>query len=167
MNGPRTLRIVFTLLLLTPLALFAIGTGHTSSGASASSSATSMTADDYYNAGVTLSDAGKHSEALVQFQKAVAARSDFADAYNMIGFTYRMLGNIHLSLQNYEKALALKPDFPQAHEYLGETYLAAGDLLHAMQNYLILKNAGRTEAGELWDKIASFVDEKTQSVAAR
>lgn len=184
MNGSKRFSLIAAMLLIAPLALFAIGTGpsnegarasgagagasgRSASGAGASMTGPAMSADDFYNAGVALSDAGRHPEALVQFQKAVAARSDFAEAFNMIGFTYRMLGNYRLSLQSYEKALSLKPDFPQAHEYLGETYLAANDLLHAMQNYLILKKAGRPEANELWDKITGFVDEKTQTVASR
>jgi tetratricopeptide (TPR) repeat protein len=163
MSGFKTFRIVLALSLLAPLAVFAIGTGPSTSGSTASAgSGNALTADDHYNKGVTLSDAKNYSEALGEFQKAVALRTDFAEAYNMIGFTYRMLGKLTLSLQNYEKALKLQPDFPQAHEYLGETYLAANDLLHAMQNYLVLKNAGRPEAQELWDKIVDFVGTKAK-----
>jgi tetratricopeptide (TPR) repeat protein len=122
-----------------------------------------MTADDHYNQGVTLSDAGRYSDALPEFQKAAALRSDFAEAYNMIGFTYRKLGKLKLSLQSYEKALKFRPDFPEAYEYLGETYLAADDLLHAMKNYLYLKNEGRPQAQELWEKIVDYVTSKARA----
>jgi Tfp pilus assembly protein PilF len=165
MSGFKTFKVLLALLLLVPLAVFAVGTGPAPTGSTSSAGSTSgatMTADDHYNKGLTLSDAKSYSDALAEFQKAVALRSNFAEAYNMIGFTYRMLGKLDLSLRNYEKALSLQPDFPQAHEYLGETYLAANDLLHAMQNYLILKNAGRQEAQELWDKIVSYVGSKAK-----
>ncbi len=156
--------IALAIVLLVPISVFAIGTGPSSSDSMGSSgSRDTMTADDHYNNGLSLSDLGKHSEALNEFRKAVSLRPDFAEAYNMIGFTYRKLGKLSDSLKNYEKALKLRPEFPQAREYLGETYLAANDLLHAMQNYLILKNAGAEEAPELWEKIEAYVGSKTKT----
>jgi len=156
--------IVLLLLSIVPLLSFAAGTGASSSGNTGSAGAVdTMTADDHYNKGVALSGSGNYSTALKEFQKAVSLRMDFAEAYNMIGFTYRKLGNLNLSLRSYEKALKYKPDFPQAYEYLGETYLAADDLLHAMKNYFYLKDSGRQEAQELWDKIVNYVTTKARS----
>jgi Tfp pilus assembly protein PilF len=160
------MKTVFALLLLSmiPLLGFAVGTGASSSGNSGSArSADNMTADDYYNKGLALSDAGKYSDALPEFQRAVALRTDFAEAYNMIGFTYRKLGKLNLSLRSYEKALKIRPDFPEAYEYLGETYLAADDLVHAMKNYLYLRNGGQKQAQELWEKIVDYVATKARA----
>ena len=156
--------LVLLSLSLVPLLGFAAGTGASSSGNTGSAgSVNNMTADDHYNKGVALSDSGNYSDALKEFQQAVNLRTGFAEAYNMIGFSYRKLGNLNLSLRNYEKALRYKPDFPQAYEYLGETYLAADDLLHAMKNYFYLKDSGRQEAQELWDKIVNYVTTKARA----
>jgi Tfp pilus assembly protein PilF len=160
------MKTVFALLLLcmVPLLGFAVGTGASSSGKTGSvGSVDTMTADDHYNKALALSDAGKYSEALPEFQKAVALRADFAEAYNMIGFTYRKLGKLNLSLRNYEKALKIRPDFPEAYEYLGETYLAADDLVQAMKNYLYLKDEGEPQAQELWEKIVDYVTAKARA----
>jgi tetratricopeptide (TPR) repeat protein len=160
------MKTVLALLLLSmvPLLGFAVGTGSSGSGGAASAGGVDkMTADDYYSKGLALSEAGKHSEALPQFQKAVDLKADFAEAYNMIGFTYRKLGKLNLSLRNYERALKIRPDFPEAYEYLGETYLAANDLVHAMENYLYLKNQGAPQAQELWEKIVDYVTTKARA----
>ncbi len=163
MNDKR-FRIALAIALMVPMLVFSIGSGPASPGDTGNSGARdTMTAEDHYNNGLSLSDLGKHSEALAEFRKAVSQKPDFADAYNMIGYTYRMLGKLSDSLKNYEKALKLRPEFPQAREYLGETYLAANDLLHAMQNYFILKNAGAEEAQELWEKIEGYVGSKTKT----
>jgi len=163
------MKTIFALLLLSmvPLLGFTVGTGVSSSGnrgnMGSERSVDNMTADDHYNVGLALSDAGKYSDALPEFQKAVALRTDFAEAYNMIGFTYRKLGKLNLSLRNYEKALKIRPDFPEAYEYLGETYLAADDLAQAMKDYLYLKNEGKPQAQELWEKIVEYVTTKTRA----
>jgi len=163
-SNSSKLALAFLILSLIPMAGFAVGSGSSSAGSTGSAgSLDAMTADDHYNKAVALSDAGRYSEALPEFQRAAALRPDFAEAHNMIGFTYRKLGKLKLSLQSYEKALQLRPEFPEAHEYLGETYLAADDLLHAMQNYLFLKNAGQPEAQELWEKISDYVTLKARS----
>ena len=166
MSTSQVYKTVLALLVLSlvPLLGFAVGTGASSSGSSGSAgSVDTMTADGHYNQGVALCDAGRYSDALPEFQRAAALRSDFAEAHNMIGFTYRKLGKLKLSLQSYEKALKLRHGFPEAHEYLGETYLAADDLLHAMQNYLFLKNAEQPHAQELWEKITGYVTSKVRT----
>ena len=158
MSTSKVYKTVLALLILSlvPMLGFAVGTGASSSGSSGSAgSVDTMTADDHYNQGVALSDSGRYSDALPEFQRAAA--------HNMIGFTYRKLGKLKLSLQSYEKALKLRPGFPEAHEYLGETYLAADDLLHAMQNYLFLKNAEQPQAQELWEKITGYVTSKVRT----
>jgi|WetSurMetagenome_2_1015567.scaffolds.fasta_scaffold200079_2 tetratricopeptide (TPR) repeat protein len=163
-SGRPGILLFILALILAPAAAFTVGTGTSSAGGTGSAGSTPvMTADELYNKGVALSDAGRHPEALDQFQKAAAARPDFAEAYNMIGFTYRKLGRLSLSVQSYEKALKLRPQFAEAHEYMGETYLAGGDLLHAMQQYIYLKNAGNSQAQELWEKIADYVGTKTRA----
>ena len=160
------MKTLFALLLLSlvPLLGFAVGTGASGSGKTESvGMVDTMTADDHYNKGLALSDGGKYSDALPEFQRAVALRADFAEAYNMIGFTYRKLGKLNLSLRNYENALKIRPDFPQAYEYLGETYLAADDLVHAMKDYLYLKDGGKPQAQELWEKIVAYVAVKARA----
>jgi tetratricopeptide (TPR) repeat protein len=78
-----------------------------------------------YNSGVALVHEKKYSEALVDFQKAVAAKPDFAEAHNYLAYCLRLEGpaQYHEALAHYNKAIQLKPDFAQAYEYRGVLFV--------------------------------------------
>ncbi len=118
-------------------------------------------AQDWYNAGYSASDAGKYQEAVTDFKNAISLKSDYAEAYNMLGFCTRKLGNVNEAFPYYEKALKLKPNFPEAREYYGEAYLQEGDLVKAVQQYIILEKSGNKNARELLEKIEVFVNQKS------
>jgi tetratricopeptide (TPR) repeat protein len=154
----RTIAIFIALLGAT--AVFAAGTsggGNAGTGEGAASSS-SFTALDWYNAGYTASNAGKYQEAIGDFQKAIALKSDYAEAYNMLGYDTRMTGKVKEAFTYYDKALKLKPNFPEAREYYGEAYLQLGNLAKAVQQYIILEKAGDKNASELLEKIGSYVN---------
>jgi tetratricopeptide (TPR) repeat protein len=157
--------VVFLLSLFLAGTVFAAGSGGSggSMGASSGSSGTSAgpSAVDLYNLGYAASQAGKYSEAINYFQRAIDLKRDYAEAYNMLGFSTRKMGNVVKAFTYYETALKLKPDFPEAREYYGEAYLQQGNLAKAVQQYIILEKAGSKNADELLDKIAEFVNQKS------
>ena len=158
--------VVFLLSVFLAGTVFAAGSGGGGGGASASSGGSSGTAAapsavDLYNSGYAASQAGKHSEAVNYFQKAIDAKRDYAEAYNMLGFSMRKMGNVAKAFGYYETALKLKPNFPEAREYYGEAYLQQGNLAKAVQQYIILEKAGSKNAEELLEKIEEFVNQKS------
>jgi tetratricopeptide (TPR) repeat protein len=78
-----------------------------------------------YNSGVALVHEKKYWGALVDFQKAVAAKPDFAEAHNYLAYCLRLESpaRYHEALAHYNKAIQLKPDFAQAYEYRGVLFV--------------------------------------------
>jgi tetratricopeptide (TPR) repeat protein len=110
------------------------------------------------DAGAIASNGGKYQEAIGDFQKAIALKSDYAEAYNMLGYDTRMAGKVKEAFVYYDKALKLRPNFPEAREYYGEAYLQLGNLAKAVQQYIILEKAGDKNAAELLEKIGNYVN---------
>jgi len=130
-------------------------------GAGSGSPSTPVSAQDWYNAGYSESDAGRYEQAVSDFKTAISLRPDYAEAYNMLGFCSRKLGNVDEAFTYYDKALKLKPNFPEAREYYGEAYLQQGNLAKAVQQYIVLEKSGSKEARELLEKIEDFVNRKS------
>jgi tetratricopeptide (TPR) repeat protein len=78
-----------------------------------------------YNSGVALVHEKKFSQALVDFEKAVAAKPDFAEAHNYLAYCLRLEGpgRYREALAHYNKAIQLKPDLAQAYEYRGVLFV--------------------------------------------
>ena len=78
-----------------------------------------------YNSGVALVHEKKYAQALVDFQKAVAAKPDFAEAHNYLAYCLRREGPARYreALAHYNKAIQLKPDLAQAYEYRGVLFV--------------------------------------------
>ena len=157
--------VLFACLLMAG-SVFAAGSGGGGGGGGTSGGMggkpnTPITANDWYNAGYSLSDSGRYQEAVGDFKQAIALRPDYAEAYNMLGFCTRKLGNVDEAFTYYDKALKLKPNFPEAREYYGEAYLQQGNLAKAVQQYIILEKANNRNARELLEKIEVFVNEKS------
>jgi tetratricopeptide (TPR) repeat protein len=154
---------IVTLCLLFAGGLFAVGTTSSSgsSGGSNVASNKSPTAQDWYTSGYNASQAKKYDEAVADFQKAIALKSDYADAYNMLGFCTRKLGDVSKAFNYYETALKLKPNFPEAREYYGEAYLQEGNLTKAVQQYIILQKSDTKIAAELLEQIDLYVNPKS------
>ena len=152
---------IVTLCLLFTSGLFALGTsGGGGTGGGTGASAKTPTAQDWYTTGYAASQAKKYQEAIGEFQKAIALKSDYADAYNMLGYCTRKLGDVAKAFTYYETALKLKPNFPEAREYYGEAYLQQGDLPKAVQQYIILQKTDTKIAAELLEQIDLFVNPK-------
>ena len=152
----RTAIFFFSLFLSGALYAVGSGGGGDMGGGSGAAPAEMKSAQDWYAAGYTASQAENYREAIRNFRKAVSLNRDYAEAYNMLGFCLRKLGRVKEALAHYEKALKLKPDFPEAREYYGEAHLQNDNLAGALEQYRILEQSGRPEAQELSAKIEEY-----------
>jgi tetratricopeptide (TPR) repeat protein len=73
-----------------------------------------QTADDWYAAGVRQAAAGKTSEAVEAYRRAVELNPAHADAWNNLGDLLRRIGNRPAALDAVRHALSANPDHPRA-----------------------------------------------------
>jgi superkiller protein 3 len=83
-----------------------------------------MSAEQYFNEGVTLSNQGKKAEALQAYDKAIQLNPYYVLAYCNKGNVLNSLGMREEAIQAYDKALQLKPD--------AMTYFNKGIVLKAL-----------------------------------
>jgi tetratricopeptide (TPR) repeat protein len=104
-----------------------------------------------YNSGVALVHEKKYSEALVDFQKAVAAKPDFAEAHNYLAYCLRLEGpsRYREALAHYNKAIELKPDLAQAYEYRGVLFVKMNRRSDAEKDLARLKQLDPKLASQL------------------
>jgi tetratricopeptide (TPR) repeat protein len=123
------------------------------------SGGTPKTAADFYAVGFKAAAAKNYTDAINDFNSAIAIKADYAEAYNMLGYCLRMTGNVQDSMQKYRKALELKPDFPEAREYYGEAFLMDNNLNGAVAQYIVILKTNRKQAGLLLESIAKYLTE--------
>jgi len=85
--------------------------------------------------GSDLFKAGKATEAIKHYQRAVRLRPDYAEAHYNLGVAFAQLGRIPEAIDQYQQALRLKPDYAQAHNNLGTVLERIGRLQEAIGHY--------------------------------
>jgi tetratricopeptide (TPR) repeat protein len=75
-----------------------------------------------FNEGVTLSNEGKHDEAIAKFQEVIAAAPTCAECYANIGTVQAQAKKYEEAEAAYKKAIELKPDFGEAYNGLANVY---------------------------------------------
>lgn len=136
--------------LLCPLEVFAVGSGPVVVPALPSRQPqASRSAEAEYNAGLRHKADGRLEEAVADFRRAVALRSDFPEAWNELGFSLRRTGKYTEALEAYDRALRLRPNFPEALEYLGEAYVSLGRMDQARAILDRLRSLDTERAREL------------------
>lgn len=76
--------------------------------------------------GIDRLQAGKYSEAVGEFRKAVALNPQSLDAYTYMGAAYLKLKNYKEAINAYTHAVKLAPNSTQGHNNLGNAYVEAG-----------------------------------------
>lgn len=79
-------------------------------------------AEDYYDQGVDLFDAGDFDGAIASYKKAIKLDPEFADAYYGIGTCYLTMKNFKKAFENFEEALFIDPAHADAHYGMGVVY---------------------------------------------
>jgi tetratricopeptide (TPR) repeat protein len=87
------------------------------------------------NLGTALKDAGKVTEAIECFNKALELKSEPSEIYNNLGTAYNKLGRIEESIQYYKKALELNPNLTAAHYNLATALAEQGKANEAIAEY--------------------------------
>ena len=77
-----------------------------------------------FDAGVALSQAGKHEEAIAKFNEGLAVSPQCFDCYVNIGYSYAQLKDYDKAEAAYKKATEIKPDDPGGYNGLANIYNA-------------------------------------------
>ncbi len=85
--------------------------------------------------GSQLFRAGKVSEAVGHYQRALRIDPDYAEAHNDLGTVLLQKGRLSDALGQYEQALRIKPDFAEAHNNLGTALAQLGRAPEAIVQY--------------------------------
>lgn len=88
----------------------------------------------YHRTGTDLLKAGKLTEAVEQFEMALAEDPKHAGAHNNLGIAYERMGRADAQAQ-FEQAILLEPDFVHAHFNLARTLLAKGSAAKAIAGF--------------------------------
>ncbi len=73
----------------------------------------------YFKAGVAKIKAGKHTDAIADFDEAIRLKPDVADAYYFRGWVKNQLDEIGPGIADLDEAIHLKPDFANAYYLRG------------------------------------------------
>jgi tetratricopeptide (TPR) repeat protein len=87
-------------------------------------SAARMRAITATNLGTALHEAGRHDDAVRQFEAAVALQPDYAPAYNNLGVTLRAQGRTDEAIAAYQRGLRLQDGYADLHFNLANALLA-------------------------------------------
>ena len=92
-------------------------------------------ATTYCNLGLACAGIGRLSEAIQDYDKAIALNPDYDLAYNDRGLACAKMGRLAEATHDYSKAISLNPDYAQAYESRGIAYGRSGRLEEAMQDF--------------------------------
>ena len=88
-----------------------------------------------------------HAQAVTEFRKAIALKSDFKEAYHSLGLAYLMTGKLDEAKTAAEKALAIDSNYQPAHELLDaiRSRLVTNELRRQNEELQVQIDALRTE----------------------
>jgi tetratricopeptide (TPR) repeat protein len=114
---------------------------------------------DHYSDGLRLSAEGRHADAIVRFEHALAHKPDDTRVLFALGNTARALGLARPAAEFFRKVLALEPERLEALVNLANLLRANGDFA-AAEALLAPALARAPEAAELWLTLGSVHREK-------
>jgi tetratricopeptide (TPR) repeat protein len=85
--------------------------------------------------GMELLEAGKPTEAVAHFERALRLKPDYAGAHFNLGKALRESGKIEEAIAHYEQALWIKPDYAEAHYNLGTVLMQSGRMPEAIEHW--------------------------------
>lgn len=88
-----------------------------------------------YRQGLEDYQAGRRTEAIKEYRKALQVNPSSAEAHNDLGVALYDVGERAAAIEEYRRALQLKLDYAEAHNNLGVALLDAGQLVFAVSEY--------------------------------
>jgi len=92
-------------------------------------------ARSYNGLGAAWDEKGGLTQALSNYNKAIAIDPGYANAYNGLGNIYNRQHDFDQALSNYNKAIAINPENIDIYINRGICYAQHGDLIHALSDY--------------------------------
>lgn len=89
----------------------------------------------YNNLGNALRDHGLLAEAMAEYRRAIALKSDYAEAHNNLGNALREAGDAAASLQSCARAVELLPGYAEGYNNLGNALKDLGEIDAALLAY--------------------------------
>jgi tetratricopeptide (TPR) repeat protein len=89
----------------------------------------------WHRLGVILNLAGKYTDAISAYQRAIKLDPKYAHPHNGVGNVYRALGQYDRALAAYQRAMDLDPKLVYPHDGLGNMYRALGQYDQALAAY--------------------------------
>jgi serine/threonine protein kinase/tetratricopeptide (TPR) repeat protein len=89
----------------------------------------------HYRLGSFYYSSNRYSEAVPEFEKAIALDPDYGPAFNMLGYTYAGAGDYEKAEAAFERYIAANPGDANPIDSLAELYLCRGNLDKAASKY--------------------------------
>jgi tetratricopeptide (TPR) repeat protein len=128
--------------------------------------ALSVTAENrprvYLNLGVSYMGAGRRTDAIYAWRKALEMAPDYAEAYMNLGIAYQQDGHPDSARSVWTQALNIKPDFIAPRVALARLYSAENRLDEALRYYREVLDAGArdptlfAELGLVYERLERF-----------
>lgn len=107
------------------------------------------TAEELNKSGMELYKAGKHADAIVAYEEAVALKPDYAPCYINLIFAYLKRNRPDSAVHAAQRALALAPQAGQAHYAYGNALNAKGRWNEAVTAYVRASELENSQVGAL------------------
>ena len=115
---------------------------------------------DYFDRGLAYGKAGKHNQAIEDFNRAIELNPQAAAAYNNRGLAYYNLGNYEQAIKDCDMALQINPEEAEAYYNRGLVHADLDNYTEAIEDYYKAIELNRKYADGLNPKLAEAYNDR-------